>query len=39
MPSRRADSTYLLFDANKYVPNDRKYHRIMLPRIAGWMIK
>jgi len=39
MPSHRGDSTYLLVDADKYVPADRKYHRIMVPRTPGWMIK
>jgi hypothetical protein len=39
MPSHRVDSTYLLVDADKYMPSERKYHRIMLPRTAGSMIK
>jgi hypothetical protein len=39
MPSHSVDSTYLLVDADKYVPTDRKYHRIMLPRTASMMIK
>jgi len=38
-PARRVDSTYLLVGADKYVPTDMKYHRIMLPRTASSMIK
>jgi hypothetical protein len=39
MPSHKVDSTYVLVDADKYVPADRKYHRIMASRTPGWMIK
>jgi hypothetical protein len=39
MPFHGVDSTYLLADADKYVSTDRKYHRIMLPRTSGLMIK